>query len=81
MYSNAPFSASALEYTMESLDDGPDKEQRHSQEVPKAGFTEVCIDKIQMGLGCVNSWGAWPCKEYQMPYQNYDFSFVIRPVR
>ena len=81
VYSNAPFSASALEYSMESLDDGPDKEQRHSQEVPKAGFTEVCIDKIQMGLGCVNSWGALPRPEYMVDYGDREFSFILSPAR
>ncbi|RGX81100.1 hypothetical protein DXA68_00055 [Bacteroides stercorirosoris] len=34
----------------------------------------------QLGLGCVNSWGSWPREEYLMPYQDYDFTFVIRPV-
>ena len=79
-YSDAPFSASALEYSMESLDDGETKHQRHSQEVEKAGFTEVCIDKVQMGLGCVNSWGALPEPEYRIKYGDYEFSFMMVPV-
>ena len=54
---DAPFSASALNYSIESLDDGVQKDQRHSPEVAKAPFTNLCIDKVQMGLGCVNSWG------------------------
>ena len=33
--SDAPFSASALNYTIESLDDGAGKDQRHSPEVEK----------------------------------------------
>ncbi|EJX01762.1 beta galactosidase small chain [gut metagenome] len=76
----APFSASALNYTIESLDDGWDKEQRHSPEVKEADLTNLCIDKVQMGLGCVNSWGAWPLKQYQIPYGNYEFSFILTPV-
>ena len=79
VYSDAPFSASALEYSMESLDDGDAKDQRHSQEVPKADFTEVCIDKVQMGLGCVNSWGALPRPEYMVEYGDREFSFIISP--
>ena len=54
--SDAPFSASALNYTIESLDDGAGKDQRHSPEVEKANFTNFCIDKAQTGLACVNSW-------------------------
>jgi beta-galactosidase len=75
-----PFSASALAYTIDSLDDGDDKHQSHSPEVPQADFTNVCIDLAQMGLGCVNSWGAWPREEYLLPYGDYSFRFVIRPV-
>lgn len=78
--SDAPFSASALEYTMESLDDGAVKDQRHSPEVPKAGFTEICLDQVQMGLGCVDSWGSWPRPEYMVEYGDRVFSFIIAPV-
>lgn len=78
--SDAPFSASALNYTLESLDNGPRKTQRHSPEVPKAGLTEICIDKVQMGVGCVNSWGALPLPEYRVHYKNYDFNVKITPL-
>ncbi len=77
----APFSASALHYTMESLDDGLEKDQRHSELVPQTDYVNLCIDKVQMGLGCVNSWGALPLEKYMVPYQNYDFTFVIKPIQ
>ncbi len=79
--SEAPFSASALNYTIESLDDGEKKDQRHSPEIEKADFTNLCIDKMQMGLGCVNSWGALPLNEYRIPYDNYEFTFTMCPVQ
>lgn len=78
---DAPFSASALNYTIESLDEGWEKQNRHSPEVEKADFTNLIIDKAQMGLGCVNSWGAWPLPQYQLPYQDYDFTFMLSPVQ
>ena len=78
---DAPFSASALNYSIESLDDGVQKDQRHSPEVAKAPFTNLCIDKVQMGLGCVNSWGTLPLEKYRVPYQDYGFSFILTPVR
>ena len=78
---DAPFSASALNYSVESLDDGVQKDQRHSPEVAKAPFTNLCIDKVQMGLGCVNSWGTLPLEKYRVPYQDYEFSFILTPVR
>ena len=77
----APFSASALHYTIESLDEGLRKQQGHSQEVEKADLTNLCIDKVQMGLGCVNSWGYIPLPQYQVPYKDYSFTFIIRPVK
>lgn len=76
---DAPFSA--LNYSIESLDDGVQKDQRHSPEVAKAPFTNLCIDKVQMGLGCVNSWGTLPLEKYRVPYQDYEFSFILTPVR
>lgn len=78
---DAPFSASALNYSIESLDDGLEKEQRHSPEVPQADYTNLIIDKVQMGLGCINTWGAWPLPKYRLPYQDYDFTFMLTPVQ
>lgn len=77
----APFSASALNYTIESLDDGWEKHQRHSSEVIPVEYTNLCIDKVQMGLGCVNSWGALPLPQYRLPYGDYEFTFMIIPMK
>ncbi|MFI3247869.1 MAG: glycoside hydrolase family 2 TIM barrel-domain containing protein [Rikenellaceae bacterium] len=79
--SNNQFSASALEYTIESLDDGDQKDQRHSPEVEKSEYTNLCIDQVQMGLGCVNSWGRLPLDEYLVKYEDREFSFMIKPVK
>ena len=76
-----PFSASALHYTLESLDDGWEKDQRHSELVPQTDYVNMCIDKVQSGLGCVNSWGTLPLEKYQLPYQDYTFTFVIKPIQ
>ncbi|PTN10057.1 glycoside hydrolase family 2 TIM barrel-domain containing protein [Mangrovibacterium marinum] len=79
--SDAAYSISALNYTINSLDDGAEKDQRHFAEVTKSDFVTVCIDQKQMGLGCVTSWGTLPRKEYRMPYQDYEFNFLIQPVK
>ena len=83
-YSNAPMEASALCYLTEDLDDGVSKDDRigrHSGDLIERPLTQVHIQQRQMGLGCVNSWGAWPRKEYLLPYGDYDFTFAIRPVK
>ncbi|MDE5997407.1 MAG: DUF4981 domain-containing protein, partial [Muribaculaceae bacterium] len=80
---NTPFSISALNYSIDSLDDYPNKDRTphsHGPLVKKADFTNICIDKAQMGLGCVNSWGAVPRSEYMLPYGEYSFTFTMKPV-
>ena len=78
--SEAPFSASALHYTIESLDDGYQKDQRHSFEVEPSPLTNFLIDKAQQGLACEDSWGAIPLPKYRLPYGDYEFTFMMTPV-
>ena len=75
-----PFSASALHYTIESLDEGTHKQQGHSPEVDEADLTNFCFDLIQAGLGCEDSWGRITRPEYQVPYGNYEFTFILKPM-
>ena len=75
------FSASALHYSIDDLDEGDEKEQRHSYEMPKSKYTELCIDKEQFGLGGENSWGAWPLPQHRLGYADKTFNFVITPVK
>ena len=77
---NDPFSASALHYTVQSLDEGPHKRNLHSPDVEPSALTNVCIDQKQMGLGCVNSWGALPLKPYFVNFEEREFQFVICPL-
>lgn len=79
--SAAPFSASALHYSQESLDEGPVKRQGHSPEVERQDEISVCIDKVQYGLGCIDSWGQLPLPEYRVPYADYTFQVKIAPAR
>ncbi len=80
MFTSAePFSASALHYSQESLDEGLTKKQGHSQEVVPQDRVFLCIDKAQSGLGCVNSWGARPGAAYRLPYKDYVFEFRMAP--
>ena len=34
-----------------------------------------------MGLGCVTSWGAIPRPEYLIPYGDYTFTFLLKPIK
>ncbi len=78
-----PFSGSALPFSLEELDAHVHslelKEKAHENDRSR-GVTWVHVDKVQMGVGGVNSWRAWPLEEYLVPARPYDFTFVIRPV-
>lgn len=75
-----PFSASALHYAIETLDDGPHKHNRHSELLHEDDVTNLLLDWRQMGVGCENSWGALPLPQHRMPFGEYRFHFVIRPL-
>lgn len=79
--SNKLFSASALHYAINDLDDGAEKDQRHSPDIPKSKYTNLCIDGAQMGLGGTNSWGAWPLEKYRLHYQDREFNFSLSVVK
>ena len=82
--STAPFECSALPYLVEDLDAGMWKDHRwgqHSGDLVERPLTQVHVQQKQMGLGCVNSWGARPQRQYMLPVQQYDFTFAIRPVK
>ena len=84
--SPAEFSASALPFTRQTLDLTVG-EWRHSRELlplvhkenRSRGLTAVNCDLVQMGLGCVNSWGAIPRSEYMIPAGEYSFTLSISP--
>ena len=75
----SPFYASALHFDTEELDDGDEKEQRHSFDLKKSKFTNLFLDAAHMGVGGENSWGAWPLEKYRIHYGNKTFNFVLIP--
>ena len=82
--STAAMECSALPYLVEDLDAGQWKDHRwgqHSGDLAERPLTQVHIQQHQMGLGCVNSWGARPEPQYMLPLQQYDFTFTIIPMK
>ena len=76
-----PLEMQALNYTEDDLQPSRNKAQWHSGDLVERPFTDLHIAARSMGVGCVNSWGAWPRPEYQMPYQNYSYTYIISPLR
>ena len=75
-----PFYASAIHFDTDELDDGDEKEQRHSFNLKKSKYTNLFLDGEHMGVGGENSWGAWPLEKYRIHYGDKTFSFAIIPL-
>ena len=75
-----PFSASALHYRIETLDDGEFKHNRHSEFLKEDDVTNLLLDWRQMGVGCINSWSETPLPQHMLPYGEYRFHFILRPI-
>lgn len=77
--SPAPFFASAINYSIESLDNGDAKTQRHFQEVKKVNCVNLLIDSEQSGVGGIDSWGAHPLDKYRIPFGPKSLTFLLSP--
>ena len=77
-----PFTASALHYNIMDLDEGMEKAQRHSPQVPKSKYTELSLDMLQTGVGGINSWNkdAQALPQYRVKYEDRVFKFWLIPV-
>ena len=74
-------SFSALPYTIEDLDAGETKAQRHWADlVPREEIT-LTVDYRQQGVGGDDSWGAVPHREYTLWPREMGFRFLLRPLR
>ena len=74
-----PFGFSALHHTIEDVDEGLTKSNRHSIDVPKRPEVYLNVDYKQMGVGGDNSWGAHVHDEYKIFAGDYFYGYVIRP--
>ena len=74
-----PFYASAIHFDTEELDDGDDKEQRHSFDLKKSKFTNLFLDSAHHGcrrrelLGCL-AFGEVSCTLWQQDLHIYPHS-------
>ena len=75
------FNFSSINQSIEDLDSGPDKSliQSHGKLLKPRESVYLNIDGFSSGIGCVNSWGALPLKEFQLPYRDYEFTYWLIP--
>jgi beta-galactosidase len=71
-----------MPYEISDLDDGlrKDAHQSHSGDLIARDYTVLQVRAFQMGIGCVNSWGAWPMKQYIPQYEDHTFTYIVKPV-
>ena len=70
-------SMSAWLYSSENI-----KNSKHVNELKNPGYITLNIDLIQMGIGGNDSWSpvSAPLEKYQIPAQNYSYSFWLKPI-
>ena len=74
-------SFSALPYTIEDLDGGETKSQRHWADLVPRDEVTLTVDHLQQGVGGDDSWGAVPHHEYTLWPREMGFRYLLRPLR
>ncbi len=75
-----PLSVSALPISVDDIDPGKNKNQKHTTDVDFGDKIYLSIDLAQRGLGGDNSWGALPHNQYRLMNNKYNYSYIISPV-
>ena len=80
---HGPMECSSLNYFPSDLDDGPDKNARqsHSGDLTPRNLTVTQVAQTQMGLGCVNSWGAWAEEQYLLGWKDREFMYTVKYIK
>ena len=79
--SDKAFTASALHFTVDELDEGDEKDQRHPEQLTKSPFTNLYIDAEMAGVGGIDSWSynAETLPQYRVDYKDRELKFTIIP--
>lgn len=81
--SDKHFYASASQYSIDDLDEGMEKDQRHTEQIEKCGKTNLYLDLEHYGVGGVDSWShrAEALPQYRVNYGDKSFTFRITPLK
>eukprot|EP00041_Stephanoeca_diplocostata_P039362 m.1618717 g.1618717 ORF g.1618717 m.1618717 type:complete len:149 (+) comp25377_c0_seq28:2796-3242(+) len=75
-------SMSVLHHAPDEFDGGVVKSATHAVDIVDevaTNITVVHVDKLQMGLGGVDSWGSSPLDQYRIPLRSSRYSFWMIP--
>jgi len=73
IYGLPDFNLSTHHYSMENLTDAT-----HTYQIKNAGAVTVNVDNLVMGLGGDDSWNPRTHKEFLIPPNSYNYSFILR---
>lgn len=79
LLSSKPFNASALHFSTNDLDGSPSKTQQHGLAVSPRPTTTLSVDLLQMGLGCIDTWGSLPMEKYLLKENKYELNLILKP--
>ena len=79
--SDSFLSMSALHFFDNDLESGDWKQQMHSGELKPRKQTRLHVDYLQMGLGGIDSWGNWSLEKYRLNYKDYEYKFMVKPLK
>ena len=71
---------SAHHNTVDDFDAGADR-TGHTYDIVPRPHIYINLDYKQMGVGGNDSWGSKPLPQYMIPPGDYEYSFIIRPVK
>lgn len=72
-----PFGFSTLPFSLEQLT-RKTRGELHTYDLQKEERISVCIDHLMSGVGGIDSWGAKPLEQYQIPAREYNFGFWFK---
>ncbi|MCD4731223.1 MAG: hypothetical protein K8R74_11510 [Bacteroidales bacterium] len=74
-------SFSALNYSIDDLDQGTKQNYKHTNDLVAKDKVCLNLDYKQTGVGGDDSWGARPHPQYTLDYDEYEYTYIIRPLR
>ncbi|WP_339646664.1 glycoside hydrolase family 2 TIM barrel-domain containing protein [uncultured Salegentibacter sp.] len=79
-YIDKLLNVSALPYSLEQLYPSAKKSQEHSRLLEEDDVIHLDVDLKQMGVAGINSWGSLALEKYRIPFQDYEYSYIISPL-
>ncbi len=76
-----PLNMNALHFTTKDLHPDDKKAQHHAAELVASPSVTLNVDLQQMGVGGNDSWGALPLEKYRLPFLDYSYRFLLRPLK